>query len=62
MKELFTKSFWGGVKRTFDEAREDLPSGNKVATGPAEVDCGDGSTSESPASCSAERAPGLPQT
>lgn len=25
MKELFTRSFWEGVKKTFDEAREGPP-------------------------------------
>jgi hypothetical protein len=25
MKEVFTKTFWEGVKKTFDEAREDPP-------------------------------------
>lgn len=25
MMEVFTKSFWQGVKKTFDEAREDPP-------------------------------------
>ena len=28
MKEVFTKSFWEGVKKTFDEAREDPPPAN----------------------------------
>jgi len=25
MKEVFTKSFWQGVKKTFDQARKDPP-------------------------------------
>jgi len=28
MKELFTKSFWQGVKKTYDEALEDHPTVN----------------------------------
>lgn len=26
MKEVLTKSFWQGLKKTFDEAREDSPA------------------------------------
>jgi hypothetical protein len=26
MKEVFTKSFWEGVKKTFDDAREGPPT------------------------------------
>ena len=26
MKEVFTKRFWEGVKKTFDEAREEPPA------------------------------------
>jgi hypothetical protein len=39
MKEVFSKSFWQGVKKTFDESRE----------GPAPADNGASSTPDSPA-------------
>jgi len=32
MKEVFTKSFWEGVKKTFDEARDDPPAAPTPAT------------------------------
>jgi hypothetical protein len=34
MKEVFTKSFWEGVKKTFDEAREGPPLGDKALESP----------------------------
>ncbi|HTW65117.1 MAG TPA: hypothetical protein VME17_10900 [Bryobacteraceae bacterium] len=40
MKEVFTKSFWQGVKKTFDQALEDPP--------PAEDGPGASSTSATP--------------
>jgi hypothetical protein len=52
MKEVFSKNFWEGVIKTFDEAREDPPM-DEVVKIPAEVD-GDTSTSESPATGSAD--------
>jgi hypothetical protein len=53
MKEVFTKSFWEGVKKTFDEAREGPPPMDEVMKFPAGVD-GDTSTSESPATGSVD--------
>jgi len=47
MKEVFTKSFWEGVKKTFDEAPEGPPPANTTLQTPAE---GDSSTSEEPPS------------
>jgi hypothetical protein len=38
MKEVFTKSFWEGVKKTFDEAREGPPPANTVLPTKAEGD------------------------
>ena len=38
MKEVFTKSFWEGVKKTFDEAREGPPPANTASQTPAEGD------------------------
>jgi hypothetical protein len=35
MKELLTKKFWRDVKKTFDEAREESPSGDSLAASPA---------------------------
>jgi len=45
MKEVFTKSFWEGVKKTFDEARQDPPPADKPAT-LAEGDVSASSTAE----------------
>lgn len=56
MKEVFTKSFWEGVKKTFDGTREGLPPEDAVVRSPAEVDRGDTSTSGSPATRGADPA------
>ena len=45
MKEVFTKSFWEGVKNTFDEAREGRPLDNTSKT-PAEGAVGASTTPE----------------
>ena len=50
MKEVFTKGFWEGVKRTFDEALEGPPPANTVLQTPAEGDLRDSSGSETPSS------------
>ena len=47
MKEVFTKSFWEGVKRTFDEAREGPPPANTTSQTPAEGDRRDSLSSDS---------------
>jgi hypothetical protein len=49
MKEVFTKSFWQGVKKTFDEALEDPPPAENALTPPAE-DPGASSTPATPSS------------
>jgi hypothetical protein len=50
MKEVFTKSFWQGVKKTFDEALEDPPpTDNALPTPPAEEPSAS-STSATPSS------------
>jgi hypothetical protein len=49
MKEVFTKSFWKGVKKTFHEALDGPPLDNAVQT-PAEGDLSASSTSETPSS------------
>jgi hypothetical protein len=50
MKEVFTKSFWQGVKKTFDEALEDPPpADNALQTPPAEEPSAS-STSATPSS------------
>ena len=46
MKEVFTKSFWEGVKKIFDEAREGPPQANTVSQTPAEGDLHASSTPE----------------
>ena len=52
MKEVFTKSFWQGVKKTFDQALEDPPPGNEALQAPAEDDPRPSSTSVTPSSTS----------
>jgi hypothetical protein len=47
MKEVLTKSFWEGVKKTFHEALEDPPPADDSLQTPAE---GDRTTSETPSS------------
>ena len=48
MTEVFTKKFWKGVKKTFDEAREGPQPGHNALEGPADAS----TTSESPAAAS----------
>jgi hypothetical protein len=51
MKEVFTKSFWEGVKKTFDQAREDPPlPAEKLLQTPAEGELSASSTLETPSS------------
>ena len=54
---LFTKSFWEGVKKTIDEAREGPPQANTASEIPAEGDLRASSTSETPSSPSASSEP-----
>jgi hypothetical protein len=48
MKEVFTKSFWQGVKKTFDQALEDPPPTDSALQTPAEGAAGASSTSGTP--------------
>jgi hypothetical protein len=48
MKEVFTKTFWVAVKKTFDEAREGPLPANTASQTPAEGDLLTPSTSETP--------------
>jgi hypothetical protein len=48
MKEVLTKSFWEGVKKTFDEALEGPPSEETALPAPVEGDLVVPSTSETP--------------
>jgi hypothetical protein len=56
MKEVFTKSFWESVKKTFHEAREGPPPADKSLQTPAEGDVSASSTSETPLSSPASSA------
>jgi len=49
MKEVFTRSFWEGVKKTFEEAREGPRPADKAFEAPPESHL-DASTSEDPSS------------
>jgi hypothetical protein len=50
MKEVFTKSFWRGVEKTFREALEDPPPSDNALQIPAERDSSASSTSKTPSS------------
>ena len=50
MKEVLTKSFWEGVKKTFHEALEGPPPADAVLQTPAKDYLGASSTSEKPSS------------
>lgn len=50
MKEVFTKRFWEGVKKTFDEALEGPPPVNTGSQSPAEGDLRASSMAEKPPS------------
>jgi hypothetical protein len=50
MKEVFTKSFWLGVKKTFHEALEDPPPADNASQTPAEGEPSASSSSEKPSS------------
>jgi hypothetical protein len=53
MKEVFTKSFWEGVKKTFNEAREGAALGDNAVHSP---DGEPSLTTESPAARSVDPA------
>jgi len=57
MKEVFTKSFWEGVKKTFDEAHEGPPPVNTTSHTLTEGDLCASLTSETPSAPSASSAP-----
>jgi hypothetical protein len=49
MKEVFTTSFWQGVKKTFHEALEEpLPPADKASQTPTESDISASSSSTAP--------------
>jgi hypothetical protein len=50
MKEVFTKSFWQGVKKTYYEALEGPPREDGASQAPAEGTLNPSSTSETPSS------------
>jgi hypothetical protein len=50
MKEVFTKSFWKGVKKTFDQAREEPPPANNTLATPGQIDPSASSTPATPTS------------
>jgi hypothetical protein len=57
MKEVFTKSFWQGVRKTFDQAREDPPPAENALQTPAE---GDPNASSAPSSSATPSSPSVP--
>ncbi len=50
MKEVLTKSFWEGVKKTFHEALEGPPPAGTDLQAPTESDLSASSKSETPSS------------
>jgi hypothetical protein len=50
MKEVFTKSFWQGVKKTFHEALEDSAQADNALETPTEAEPSASSTSAPPTS------------
>ena len=48
MKEVFTKRFWQGVKKTYFEALEGPPPADGAPQAPAEGSLNSSSTSETP--------------
>ena len=52
MKEVLTKTFWQGVKKTFYEAMEDPPPKDNAPQAPAEGKATASSTSETPSTSS----------
>jgi hypothetical protein len=50
MKEVFTKSFWQGVKKTYYEALESPPPEDGASQAPAEGNLGPSLTLETPSS------------
>ena len=50
MREVFTKSFWQGVKKTYYEALESPPPEDGASQAPAEGNLSPSSTSETPSS------------
>jgi hypothetical protein len=50
MKEVFTKSFWQSVKKTYYEALESPPPEGGASQAPAEGKLSPSSTSETPSS------------
>jgi hypothetical protein len=59
MKEVLTKKFWQGVKKTFDEAREGPPSEITAAPPPVEASPDAPAPPEPPPSPSAPSEPDL---
>ena len=52
MKEVLTKSFWQGVKKTYYEALEGPPPEDSAPQAPAEGNLNPSPTSETPSSLS----------
>jgi hypothetical protein len=60
MKEVFTKSFWQGVKKTFHDALEDPPPPGNALQTPAEGDPNASSTSATLSSAATPSSPPVP--
>ena len=50
MKEVFTKRFWQGVKKTYYDALEGPPPEDSASQAPAQGNLNPSSTSETPSS------------
>jgi hypothetical protein len=57
MKEFFTKSFWEGVKKTFEEAQHDSRPASKTTQALADDDLATRSAAPPPGKCGSPAAP-----
>lgn len=57
MKEVFTKSFWEGVKKTFEEAQQDSPPAKKMTETPPEGNPATRSAEPPPVKCELPEVP-----
>jgi hypothetical protein len=62
MMEVFTKSFWQGVKKTFDQALEEPPQAQSAVLPPATDDPSAPSTSPMPSSSATPSPPAVPSS
>lgn len=60
MKEVFTKGFWQGVKKTFDQALDDPAPADSASQTPAEGAPAASSTAAAPSCSTTPSSPAVP--